>query len=130
MAVKVTLSKKPISRKRHSLYLDFYPAVLNSENGEKTRREFLDLSIFDNTRNPLDKLHNTNTLNIAEQIRQKKESEFNKPEIYSTFEQEQIKKNLKKTYAGKQTKKYLRIMKQIQKAERIDYNDIERALLL
>ena len=30
MAVKVTLSKKPISRKRHSLYLDFYPAVLNS----------------------------------------------------------------------------------------------------
>ena len=130
MAVKVTLSKKPISRKRHSLYLDFYSAVLNSENGEKTRREFLDLSIFDNTRNPLDKLHNTNTLNIAEQIRQKKESEFNKPEIYSTFEQEQIKKNLKKTYAGKQTKKYLRIMKQIQKAERIDYNDIERALLL
>jgi hypothetical protein len=77
------------------LYLDFYPAVINSENGVKTRREFLDLYVFDNTRNPLDKLHNTNTLNIAEQIRQKKESEFNKPEVYNTLEQEQIKKNKK-----------------------------------
>ena len=95
MAVKVTLRKKPISGKRHSLYLDFYPAVINSENGVKTRREFLGLYIFDNTRNPLDKVHNTNTLNIAEQIRQKKESGFNKPEIYSTLEQEQINKNKK-----------------------------------
>ena len=95
MAVKVTLRKKPISGKRHSLYLDFYPAVNNHENGELTRREFLGLYIFDNTRNLLDKTHNTNTLNIAEQIRQKKESEFNKPEIYNTLEQEQIKKNKK-----------------------------------
>lgn len=93
MAVKVTLRKKPISGKRHSLYLDFYPAVINSENGELTRREFLGMYIFDNTRNPLDKIHNTDTLNTAEQIRQKKESEFNKPEIYNTLEQEQIKKN-------------------------------------
>lgn len=95
MAVKVTLRKKPISGKRHSLYLDFYPAVINSENGVKTRREFLGLYIFDNTRNPLDKVHNTDTLNIAEQIRQKKESGFNKPEIYSTLEQQQINKNKK-----------------------------------
>jgi integrase len=93
MAVKVTLRKKPISGKRHSLYLDFYPAVINRENGELTRREFLGMYIFDNTRNPLDKIHNTDTLNTAEQIRQKKESEFNKPEIYNTLEQEQIKKN-------------------------------------
>ncbi len=93
MAVKVTLRKKPISGKRHSLYLDFYPAVLNPENGELTRREFLGMYIFDNTRNPLDKIHNTDTLNTAKQIRQKKESEFNKPEIYNTLEQEQIKKN-------------------------------------
>ncbi len=95
MAVKVALRKKPISGKRHSLYLDFYPAVINPESGELTRREFLGMYIFDNARNPLDKIHNTNTLNTAEQIRQKKESEFNKPEIYNTLEQEQIKKNKK-----------------------------------
>lgn len=39
------------------------------------------------------------------------------------------KKNFKKTYAGKPTKKYLRIMEQIQKAESIPYHEIERAML-
>lgn len=43
---------------------------------------------------------------------------------------EQIyKKNFKRTYAGKPTKKYLRIMEQIQKAKSIPYHEIERALL-
>lgn len=51
--------------------------------------------VFDNIRNPFDSVNNTNTLNIAEQISQKKESAFNKPEISSTLEQEQIKKNKK-----------------------------------
>lgn len=39
------------------------------------------------------------------------------------------KKHFKKQYAGKPTKKYLRIMKQIQKAESISYHEIERAIL-
>jgi len=39
------------------------------------------------------------------------------------------KKNFKKTYAGKPTKRYLRIMEQIQKAESIPYYEIERAML-
>ncbi len=93
MAVKVTLRKKPISGKRHSLYLDFYPPVENTETGKFSRREVLGMYIFDNTRNPLDKTHNTNTLQLAEQIRQKRESDLNKPEIYNTLEQEQLKKN-------------------------------------
>ncbi|MFN4085385.1 MAG: hypothetical protein ACK4LB_05535 [Spirosomataceae bacterium] len=42
---------------------------------------------------------------------------------------ELYKKNFKKTYAGKPTKMYLRIMEQIQKAESIPYNEIERAML-
>lgn len=37
-------------------------------------------------------------------------------------------KNFKKTYAGKPTKKYLRIMEQIQKAECTPNHEIERAL--
>jgi hypothetical protein len=65
MAVNVSLCKKPISGKRYSLYLDFYPVVVNSENGEKIRR-ILGLYVFNNTRNPLDKTHNINSLNIAE----------------------------------------------------------------
>lgn len=42
---------------------------------------------------------------------------------------ELYKKNFKKTYAGKPTKKYLRIMEQIQKAESIPYHEIKRAIL-
>ena len=39
------------------------------------------------------------------------------------------KKNFKKTYAGKPTKKYLKLTQQIQRAESIPYYEIERALV-
>lgn len=42
---------------------------------------------------------------------------------------ELYKKNFKKTYAGKPTKRYLRIMEQIQKAESIPFHEIKRAML-
>jgi hypothetical protein len=50
---------------------------------------------------------------------------FRSDNLYSELN----KKNFKKTYAGKPTKKYLRIMEQIQKAESIPYHEIERALI-
>lgn len=95
MAIKVKLRKRKITGERQSLYLDFYPPIVNPENGELSRREYLGMYVFNSTRNPLDKTHNTNTLQLAEQIRQKRESDLNKPEIYNTLEQEQIKKNKK-----------------------------------
>lgn len=39
------------------------------------------------------------------------------------------KKHLKKQYAGKPTKKYLKLTQQIQRAESIPYHEIERALI-
>jgi integrase len=93
MVIKVKLRKRKITGERQSLYLDFYPPIVNPENGELSRREYLGMYVFNSTRNPLDKTHNTNTLQLAEQIRQKRESDLNKPEIYNTLEQEQIKKN-------------------------------------
>jgi hypothetical protein len=39
------------------------------------------------------------------------------------------KKHLKKQYAGKPTKKYLKLTQKIQKAERIPYHEIEQAFL-
>lgn len=39
------------------------------------------------------------------------------------------KKHLKKTYSGKPTKKYLKLSKEIQKAESIDFREIERRLV-
>ena len=50
---------------------------------------------------------------------------FRTDDLYSQLYQ----KNFKKTYAGKPTKKYLRILEQIQKAESIPYDEIERLIL-
>lgn len=98
MATKVKLREKAISGNRKSLYLDFYPAIINHETGEPTRREFLGLYINNYEDkgkkiklNVIDKKHNTETLELAEQIRQKRENRINKPEIYSGYEVEQLK---------------------------------------
>jgi integrase len=92
MATKVTLRQKKISKGRKSLYLDFYPAIPHPETGEPTRREFLGLYIFEKPKTPIDKQHNKETLQLAEQIRQKRENFLNKPEIYSEYEKEQLRK--------------------------------------
>lgn len=89
MATKVKLRQKPISGNRQSLYLDFYPPIPHPETGEPTRREFLGLYVFDKAKNPFDKQHNKETLQIAQQIRQKRETLLNKPEIYTGYELEQ-----------------------------------------
>ena len=121
--IKVKLRQKPISGNRQALYLDFYPQITDPETGQKTRRQFLSLYLFDEIEhteekytdengkpqkrtvpvldkkgqpkkvklNPIDKQHNKETLQIADQIRQKKDNEVNKPEIYTGYEKEQLK---------------------------------------
>jgi len=91
MSIKVKLRQKAISGNRQSLYLDFYPAIPHPETGEPTRREFLRLYLFDKAKNPIDKQHNKETSQLAEQIRQKRENHLNKPEIYTGYEKEQLK---------------------------------------
>ena len=91
MSIKVKLRQKPISKNRHSLYLDFYPAIPHPVTGEPTRREFLGLHLFDKPRDPIDKQHNKETLQNAEAIRQKRDNELNKPEIYTEFEKEKLR---------------------------------------
>ena len=92
MTTKVTLRQKKISKGRQSLYLDFYPAIPHPETGEPTRREFLGLYIYEKPKTPINKQHNTETLQIGESIRQKRENFLNKPEIYSEYEKEQLRK--------------------------------------
>ncbi len=91
MVIKVKLREKKISGNRQSLYLDFYPAIPHPETGEPTRREFLGMYLFDKAKNPIEKQHNKETLQLAEQIRQKRENYLNKPEIYTGYEKEQLK---------------------------------------
>ncbi len=91
MAIKVKLRQKAISGKRHSLYLDFYPAIPHPKTGVLTRREFLGKYLKDNPNNSLDKETNKNTLQLAEQIRLTRDNYINKPEIYTGYELEQLK---------------------------------------
>lgn len=91
MAIKVKLREKKISGNRQTLYLDFYPAIPHPKTGEPTRREFLGMYLLDKAKNPDDKQHNKETLQRAEQIRQKRENFINKPEIYTGYEKEQLK---------------------------------------
>jgi integrase len=91
MSIKVKLRQKKISGNRQSLYLDFYPAITHPETGDPTRRKFLGLYLFDKPKNPFDKQSNKETLQLAEQIRQKKENNLNKPEVYTGYEKEQLK---------------------------------------
>ena len=43
MATKVKLRQKPMAGGKESLYLDFYPPIVNPQTGKSTRREFLKL---------------------------------------------------------------------------------------
>ncbi len=92
MAIKVKLLQKPISKGRKSLYLDFWPAIPNPATGEMTRRDFLKMYIYEKPRTAIEKQHNAEQLKLGEAIRQKRENELNKPEIYSEYEKEQLRK--------------------------------------
>lgn len=114
MTIKVKLRQKKIKGNKLSLYLDYYPAVPHPITGEKTRRNFLGLYLYDAIKtssrkmnngmvkkilvfdpdpalNATYELHNQETLQLAEEIRRKKENELNKPEIYTGYEKEQLR---------------------------------------
>lgn len=74
--MKVTLRKKQVSGNRQTLYLDFYPPIVNPETGKSTRREFLKLFIYDKPKTALDKLHNKETLQIAETAKAQRQLEL------------------------------------------------------
>lgn len=91
MISKVRLRKKPISKGRYSLYLDFYPPITIPNSEKTTRREFLKLSIYVKPKDAIQKQENKQTLLLAEQIRLKRDNEINKPEVYTPFELDQLK---------------------------------------
>jgi integrase len=102
MAIKVKLRQKAISGNRQSLYLDFYPAIPHPETGEPTRREFLGLYLFEKAKNPIDKQHNKETLQLAEQIRQKRDKQFNGNEALTDLEKRLLEKDKKERQKGEQ----------------------------
>lgn len=102
MTTKVKLRQKGISGNRQSLYLDFYPSIPHPESGEPTRRQFLGLYLIDKPKSPIDKLHNKETLQLAEQIRQKKDKQLNGNEALTDIEKRLIAKDTKEQAKGEQ----------------------------
>lgn len=68
----VTLRQKSIANGKASLYLDYFPEIVSPKTGKSTRREFLQLYIFDTPKNDVEKLHNKSTLAQADLIRSKR----------------------------------------------------------
>ncbi len=71
----ITVRKKPISNGRLSLYLDFYPPIID-ENGKTTRREFLKRYVYVKPKKESEKRHNKEQLIFADEIRIAREKEF------------------------------------------------------
>ncbi|CAN5246659.1 hypothetical protein BH23BAC2_BH23BAC2_07880 [soil metagenome] len=67
--MKVTVRQKKISKNRFSLYLDYYPPLVDPETKKSTRREFLGLYAFENPKTYYDKYHNKETKLQADLIR-------------------------------------------------------------
>jgi integrase len=68
----VTLRQKKIANNKSSLYLDYFPPIINPKTANETRREFLKLKIFDHPTNLLEKEHNKTTIEFANLIRAKR----------------------------------------------------------
>ncbi|KAF2327205.1 site-specific integrase [Flavobacterium daemonense] len=86
----VTLRRKLLTDGRISLYLDFYPSILNSETNKQTRREFLKLYLFEKPKTQIQKISNIETQHTAELIQIRRQNELRKNDVYSAFEREQL----------------------------------------
>lgn len=86
----VRLRKKLLANGMISLYLDFYPPILNTETTKYTRREFLKLYLFERPKNLIQKISNIETLHTAELIQIRRQNELRKHDVYSEFEKEQL----------------------------------------
>jgi integrase len=84
--MNVSLRRKPIAGGMLSLYLDFYPPIINPETGKPTRRQFLGLYVHDEKAlkilrkriTPLDKKQDKETETLAENIRSQRQVEISK----------------------------------------------------
>lgn len=65
----VTLGKKNISNGRQSLFLDISPKIYNPASGKMTRKFYLELYIYTNPKNSIERNYNKETMALAEYVR-------------------------------------------------------------
>jgi site-specific recombinase XerD len=79
--IKVAVRKKPISKGRHSVYLDFWPPIPHPRTGKPSRREFLGLYVYDSPSDSLDLKHNKEVMHMAQAMRNRRVYELNRAVI-------------------------------------------------
>ena len=100
--VKVTLRYRMLESGKETLYLDFYPAVTNPETKKPTRREYLGMYVVPLKKRNGELQANTDgtnkytpsdceTIRLAEIIRNNRQNELDKSEIYTENEAEMLK---------------------------------------
>src|ERR1700761_2942749 len=67
--MKITLIKTPLKGGRLRLSLNYYPPLVNPSNGNETSYENLKLHLYTQPQNTLEKQHNKETEQLAENIR-------------------------------------------------------------
>lgn len=73
--IKVFLREKKINNNRRSLYLDFYPPIINSETNRQTRRQHLRIFVYEKPKDELQRKHNKDTKMLGERLRAEKQLE-------------------------------------------------------
>ncbi|WP_320815631.1 site-specific integrase [Flavobacterium sp.] len=79
--IKVSLREKKLKSDKLSLYLDYYPPIINPTTGIETRREFLNIHIFKNPKSQDEKKYNSDTLSLANVVKSKREVQIRNKEF-------------------------------------------------
>jgi len=72
---KVTLRRKAIGKGRNTLFLDIYPPIVHPDTGRLARKHYLKIYIYDKPKTELERLHNKETIELAETIRARRQLE-------------------------------------------------------
>jgi len=89
---KVTLRQKPISKGRNTLYLDIYPAIKNQLTGKLQRKFYLKIFIYKKPKSEVHKLHNRETISLAEYIRAQRQIDIQNIK-YNYLSEERLNSN-------------------------------------
>lgn len=86
---KVTLRQRKLVSGKITLYLDFYPPLINPQTGKPLRKEYLKLHMVPNPKSDTDRMFNKQTLALAENIRAKRQMAL-QAEDYGFLDRERL----------------------------------------
>lgn len=139
-AVKVTLREKPIKGGAEvSLYLDYYPPIINPDNGKDTRREFLNIHLKAVPRTAAERMANADQRRIAEAIRTRRQVEVLEGGVSFRVKEEGVAADFLKFFADEMERQHgttrtnylvcLRRFREFLNADTLPFDQLNRNLV-